>query len=280
MKLKLYRLFYLSIVVLVFSAYKDFNTNADLQFKAINDFQGKAYYYAKSSMDLGKWGARLSEGEKNQIKERLKNRLEKSYLLEFNKTESVYKEEDKLDAMSGATDSWGKNFAPGLSYKNTKENLLLQNQEFYGKKFLVKDSLLPIKWSLGSETKKIGNYTCFKAIGTVPTKYLSWYSFAWSELNKADSTNVKDKIKMSNIEAWYSPQIPVSSGPAEFSGLPGLILEVTTGKTTLLCYKIVLNPDDKSKIEAPEKGKEVSKLEYKSIITNKMKEFRYNRMGR
>ncbi len=54
----------------------------------------------------------------------------------------------------------------------------------------------------------------------------------------------------------------------------------STGKTTLLCYKIVLNPDEKSTIEAPDKGKEVSKLEYKSIITNKMKEFRDNRMGR
>lgn len=278
MKLSTYKLMLLPILLVLFSGLRNYTVTDNNSQK----FQGKAYYYAKSSMDLGKWGARLSEGEKNQIKERLKNRLEKSYLLEFNKSESVYKEEDKLDAMSGATDSWGKNFAPGISYKNTKENLLVQNQEFYGKKFLVKDSLLPIKWSLGSETKKIGNYTCFKAIGTVPTEYLTWYSFAWSELNSSsDSTNIKDKkIRMSNIEAWYTPQVPVSSGPAEFSGLPGLILEVTTGKTTLLCYKIVLNPDDKSKIEAPEKGKEVSKLKYKSIITNKMKEFRYNRMGR
>lgn len=277
MKISLYTLLIFPVLFVFLNSY----TYEPIEARNTRNFQGKAYYFAKSSMDLGKWGARLSEAQKKQIKERLKNRLEKSYLLEFNKTESVYKEEDKLDAMSGATDSWGKNFAPGLSYKNMKEKVLIQNQEFYGKKFLVKDSLLPINWALGSETKKIGEYTCFKAVGTVPTKYLNWYSFNWNELRKSDSTETNtEKVKMANIEAWYAPQIPVSSGPAEFGGLPGLILEVTTGKTTLLCYKIVLNPDEKSTIEAPDKGKEVSKLEYKSIITNKMKEFRDNRMGR
>ena len=48
-----------------------------------------------------------------------------------------FKEDEKLDAMSGATDSWGKNFAPGEQYKNVKSNTLLQNQEFYGKQFFV-----------------------------------------------------------------------------------------------------------------------------------------------
>ena len=50
----------------------------------------------------------------------LKNRLEKTYVLNFNKEESFFKEGDKLDAMSGATDSWGKNFAAGDQYKNIK----------------------------------------------------------------------------------------------------------------------------------------------------------------
>ena len=44
------------------------------------DFQGKAYYFSKSKMELGSWGARMSEAQKKQIKARLKNRLEKTYL--------------------------------------------------------------------------------------------------------------------------------------------------------------------------------------------------------
>ena len=77
------------------------------------EFQGKAYYFSKSTMELGSWGSRLSEAQKKQIQENLKNRLEKTYVLIFNKEESIFKEDEKLDAISGATDSWGKNFSPG-----------------------------------------------------------------------------------------------------------------------------------------------------------------------
>jgi hypothetical protein len=33
---------------------------------AIQDFQGKAYYFSQSKMDLGNWGARMSEAQKKQ----------------------------------------------------------------------------------------------------------------------------------------------------------------------------------------------------------------------
>ena len=82
------------------------------------EFQGQAYYFSKSTMDLGSFGARMSEAQKKQIQERLKNRLEKIYVLTFNKEEATFKEDEKLDAISGATDTWGKNFTPGDQYKN------------------------------------------------------------------------------------------------------------------------------------------------------------------
>ena len=248
----------------------------------IQEFQAKAYYFSKSKMDLGKWGARVSEAQRKEVGARMKNRLEKGYVLSFNKEESVFTEEDQLDAISGATDSWGKNFAPGKQYKNVKTNTQLQQQEFYGKKFLVNDVLQPIEWSLDSETKKIGNYSCFKATASIPTDELTWYSFSWDKLRnttESDSTAVKE-VKMTQIEAWYAPQIPVRHGPLDYWGLPGLILEVSADNTTMLCSKIVLNPDEIIEIEAPTKGKEVSKTEYQTIITEKMKEFRNNRMRR
>ncbi len=246
------------------------------------EFQAKAYYFSKSKMDLGKWGARLSEAQKKNVEARMKNRLEKSYVLSFNKEESVFIEEDQLDAISGATDSWGKNFAPGKQYKNVKTNTQLQEQEFYGKKFLVNDVLQPIAWSLESETKQIGNYSCFKATASIPTDDLTWYSFSWDKLRRttaSDSTAVKE-VKMTQVEAWYTLQIPVRHGPLEYWGLPGLILEVSADNTTMLCSKLVINPDEVIEIEAPSKGKEVSKIEYRDIITEKMKEFRNNRRRR
>ena len=260
------------------------------------DFQGKAYYFSKSTMELGSFGATMSEAQKKKIQERLKNRLEKTYILTFNKEESVFKEDEKVDAISGATDSWGKNFTPGEQYKNVKTKELLQKQEFYGKQFLVKDDLLAIDWVTSSETKQIGKYICFKATASIPTSDLSWYDFSWDSLNANNNSkttdsitnnskttdSINDSIKkeeliLSEVIAWYSPQIPLSQGPLEYWGLPGLILEVNVGNTTILCSKIIMNPGERSKIKAPEKGKIVTKTEYQEIISGKMQEMRNNR---
>lgn len=260
------------------------------------DFQGQAYYFSKTPMDLGRYGDKMSDQRKKEVAARLKNRLEKTYILTFNREASIFEEDEKLDAISGATDSWGANFTPGLQYKNIKTNTLLQEQEFYGKRFLVTDSIQALKWVMGAETKMIGQYTCFKAVSNMPKSELNWWSFSWSKLrtseNKKDgdtinntankpedlnTDNTTEIIEMAQIEAWYTPQIPVSHGPLEYWGLPGLILEVNMGSTTILCSKVILNPKEKAKIEAPKKGAVVSKDEYQEIIIKKMTEFRANR---
>jgi GLPGLI family protein len=266
---------------LVFIALLPFSPNVNAQ-----EFQGQAIYSSKAKMELGSFGARMSEGQKKQIQARLKNRLEKTYTLNFNKEESVFNEDEKIDAISGATDSWGDNFSRGEQYKNVKEKALIQSQEFYGKKFLVKDKLAAIEWKMGAESKLIGQYMCFKATASVPTDELEWYNFSWGDLRetnteaKTDSTAVETEeleIKTTEVEAWYTLQIPVSHGPGEYWGLPGLILEVSTGNTVMLCSKIVINPEEEIEIEAPDKGKEITKNDYQATIQEKMLEMRNNR---
>ena len=279
----------LKISVLIFTLITASNAN-DGEIINVQDFQGQAVYMSKTKMDLGDWGKGRSEAEIKQIAARMKNRLEKTYILTFSKTESLFYEDEKLDAMSGATDSWGKNFVPGRQYKNVKLNSQIQSQEFYGKQFLVKDNLQPIQWNLGSETKQIGNYTCFKATASVPTTELTWYDFDWgrlrsAEAKKTDSTavNSEELVDMTDIEAWYTPQIPVNQGPDMYWGLPGLILEVNVDRTTILCSKIILNPSEKDEMKVPSKGKEVTKKEYDIIVKAKMEEMRdmfRNRGGR
>ena len=250
-----------------------------------SDFQGQAVYMSKSRLELGRWGARMSEAQKKDIAIRLKNRLEKEFTLTFDKEASLFVEEEQLDAISGATDSWGKNFSAGENYKNVKINSQIQQQEFYGKKFLIKDVLQPINWTLGSATKKIGNYTCYKATTFIPTDDLLWYSFSWSRMRKPEDATESDEVtetqvEVTQVEAWYTPQIPVRHGPSDYWGLPGLILEVSAGDTTMLCTKIVLNPNEKTEIKAPRKGDVLAKAEYQDLIQNKMLEFRNNRMRR
>ena len=81
-----------------------------------------------------------------------------------------------------------------------------------------------------------------------------------------------------SITAWYTPQIPVSTGPGNYHGLPGLILEVNDGTETVVCNKIILNPKDDIDISEPKKGKEVTQSEFDEIMKKKMKEMedRYN----
>jgi GLPGLI family protein len=272
---------FLKFSSLVFIALLSFSPNLSAQ-----EFQGQAIYFSKAKMELGSFGARMSEAQKKQIQARLKNRLQKTYILNFNKEKSVFNEDEKIDAISGATDSWGDNFSRGEQFKDVKQKTLVQSQEFYGKKFLVKDKLAAIEWKMGTESKLIGQYMCFKATASVPTDELEWYNFSWGDLRetnteaKTDSTAVKMEdleIKTTEVEAWYTLQIPVSHGPGEYWGLPGLILEVSAGNTVMLCSKIVINPEEEIEIEAPDKGKEITKNDYQATIQEKMLEMRNNR---
>ncbi|GGG33087.1 GLPGLI family protein [Bizionia arctica] len=258
---------------------------------AQQDFQGKAYYQTKTSMDMSDFGGRqMSEQQKKQIQERMKGFLEKKYTLTFTQTESMYKEEDKLEApgTGGGGRGFGmmSSFSGGDQYKNIKDKQILEDQEFFGKQFLVKDSLSNLDWEMGTETRQIGQYMCFKATAVKKVDEFDWTNMrrpgGREDEKKTDSTATADKSKDSIAEieipkeiivtAWYTPQIPVNNGPGEYWGLPGLILEVSAGKTVILCTKIVLNPAEKEEIKKPSKGKEVTRAEYNKIVKEKMEE--------
>ncbi|MCX7551765.1 GLPGLI family protein [Xanthomarina sp. F2636L] len=261
---------------------------------AQQDFQGKATYLSKTTIDMDNFGrADMSEEQKKQIAERMKSMLEKTYFLVFDKTESTYNEEEKLEApgQGGGFRGMMGSFTGGSQYKNVKENQLLQEQEFFGKQFLVKDSLPKLDWKLSGETKQIGQYTCFKATATKKVDAMDFRSMRRrnneDESKKAtDSTKTKDLMdeievpETIEVTAWYTMQIPVNQGPGEYWGLPGLILEVNADRTTILCSKIVLNPEEKETIKKPSKGKEVTQEEYNEIMKKKMEEMREMYGGR
>jgi GLPGLI family protein len=249
---------------------------------AQKDFQGKAFYETKTTVDMSNFGGGdLSEERKKEISDRMRGALEKTYTLTFNQSESMYKEEEKLDAPSqgGRGPNFGA-FIPtgGPQYKNVKDLKVLQEQEFFGKQFLIKDDLQKLEWELGSETKSIGQYMCFKA-----TAEKTDTSFAFGNFGRRgnDSENKEaEEVKKIIVTAWYTPQIPVNQGPDKYWGLPGLVLEVNAGRTTILCSKIILNPSEKETIKVPSKGKEVTQKEYDDIVKKKTEEMQALRRGR
>jgi len=262
---------------------------------AQKDFQGVAIYESKRAIDLDNIGGgrrQLTEEQKKQFAERLKRNFEKTYTLRFNQAESMYKEEAKLEAPTVGGQGrrgfggFANSFAPGDQYKNVKDAQVLQEQEFFGKQFLIKDELPKLEWKMENESRQIGQYVAFKATAVKKVDDADFRNFFRRGRNNTnetatDSTITKEedalvKSKEVTVTAWYTPQIPVNQGPGEYWGLPGLILEVSEGDTTILCSKIVLNPGEKEDIKAPSKGKKVTKAEYTKIINTKMIEMREN----
>lgn len=256
-------------------------------------FQGMAVYESKTSTADMK--TRLSGNKditpemQKSIEERMKKMLEKTFILNFDKTASIYKEEEKLDA-PGQNNGGFRMMSSmmgggGTYYKNVKEKTFAVDKEFMGKEFLVKDSLPKLEWKLEGETKQIGGYTCYKATALKPVSQSDFRNFRpKKEDAKKDKSEEKEKKtnfmddfeipKEISITAWYAPEIPVNQGPEGYWGLPGLILEVSDDKTVILCSKIVLNSKEKKEIKAPSKGKVVTQKEYDEIVMKKMEEMR------
>jgi len=265
------------------------------------DFQGMAVYESKTTLpDMSKMGAPggrdITPEMRKQIEERMKKALEKTFTLRFDKTASVYEEEEKLDAPG--QDGGGMRMMAsfmgggGKHFKNVKEKRYVIEKEVFGKEFLIDDTLPKLTWKMESETKKIGNYTCYKATAVIPASKSDFRNLRLKkddakkdDTKKADepkSTNFMDQMEMPKdvtITAWYSPEIPINQGPENYWGLPGLILEVTDGRTILLCSKIVLNTKEKAEIKAPTKGKKVTQAEFDDLVVKKMEEMRQMYQG-
>jgi GLPGLI family protein len=262
-------------------------------FALAQDFQGKAYYFSKTTPDMSGWtnGNQMSEAQKKQIMDRMRGMFEKTYILDFDRQVSLFKEEEVLEAPGGKSGFvvWGSSFSAGPQYKDIKSKSFLQSQDFFGKLFLISEPLEPLDWQLGSETKMIGQYLCMKATAWKTVDELDWKSMRRKTKTKKtekDSTNTSSATddfevpKQIEVTAWYTMQIPVSHGPAEYWGLPGLILEVNADKTTMLCSKIIMNPENKTSIEAPKKGKTISRADYNTTVKQKMEEMRQMYRGR
>lgn len=225
-------------------------------------FQGIAVYKSSMKIDLKMDSTQVSNEMMKIMQEQLSKGFQKDYTLKFNQKESLYTENEKLDAPSVKNSSVTVTVSTDkqIFYKNTAKNTYTRQQELMGKMFLIKDSLEMPDWKLEKESKMIGKYTCFKATWTreVTTREFS-----------SDEEGAKEVTEEKTTTVWYTPQIPINNGPGNYWGLPGLILEVQDGKNRLLCSEIILNPEDEFEIEAPKKGKKVSQSEFNEIREKK-----------
>ena len=134
-------------------------------------------------------------------------------------------------------------------YKNIAENIMVDEREFMTKMFLINGIAAPFTWKIADEQKTILNFMCMKA-------------------TYQDSTDA--------FVAWFTPQILVSNGPAEYGGLPGMILQVdvNSGERVITATEVMAEVVDKAILEKPTKGKEVTQEEFREIVREKTQEMR------
>ena len=239
------------------------------------NFTGKAIYKTsiKSSFSFDEdENSTMSDDMKKQLQAQLHKMNQKTFILNFDQKTSSYKEEIILDVPKpqvGGGDivmmSFGGSGNASVYFKNIKEKRFSNQTEIMGKRFLVKDKLPEYKWELSSETKNIGNYTCYKATFTEEVENIQM-TF---DIGEAKEEKKKETIITT---AWYTPQISVANGPGNYQGLPGLILEINDGKKIIVCTQIILKPFEKNTIKEPKKGKVVSQNKFLKIQKQKTDE--------
>ena len=134
-------------------------------------------------------------------------------------------------------------------YHQLTDHALLEQASFLGRTFLIESNAKDRKWKLTGATKDVAGYPCQQAT-----------------LNEDDRT----------IEVWFTPALPIPTGPDGFINLPGLVLEALiigeNSERKIVAQEVSFEKPEKSLISPPKKGKKVTKAEYDQIVEEKTKE--------
>lgn len=190
-----------------------------------------------------------------EVKAMMPSEMKSKNQLFFNEKEAIFKslnEEEDLnkEVTAGNGDQVQIKFGGASEnelYTNLEDGSVVDKSEFFGRVFLINGGE-PIEWKVSSEMKMIAGYQCVKA------------------------TYMQDTIP---VVAWFTPQIPVSLGPSEYAGLPGLVLsvDVSDGQNTIMATNIDMRTlTEEEIIVAPSKGKKVSREQFQKIQKEKMDE--------
>lgn len=194
----------------------------------------------------------LSQNQKDQISYMSSNRPGwKQYKkLHFKKNISKFENSDEI--ANPEMRHWSQKKEVYFILNNYDQNTFQSALIFNGKPYLITDSLYVPAWKIKNNIKEIAGHICMNA-----TTY--------------------DSIRKQSIEAWFALDIPLSSGPDRFSGLPGLILEVeiNNGAMILSAEKIESLADNKVfDIPKKVKGKKININQYNIMLKDYIEEKR------
>lgn len=213
-----------------------------------NTVSGKITYEEKIKLEL------KLEGDAAQFAESLPKEQVNVKMLLFDQDRTLYTEDDSKKPDEVLTQQTGHmtmrmivsggNDKTFTDIKNMKKT---EQKEFMTRMFLIESDIMNPDWKFTGNNRIVLGYNCQEAIR-------------------------EDNGK--KISAWFTTLIPVSSGPAGYYGLPGLILlvDIDNGKRIITARTIDTELKDQALIVKPDVGKKVTPEEYKKIVDEKMKE--------
>ena len=175
-------------------------------------------------------------------------------LLFFTETASLYQNDTaQIDNMNieRETEDGGMIFmqmAPpdNKVYCDFTTKTMIEKRDFMQRQFLIEKPLVAEGWKLTGKQKMILNYPCSEAVKT-------------------------DSLGTTTI--WYTPAIPVSSGPFYYVGLPGMVLEVNINNGEQVITALSVDKQvETALIVKPKDGKKVTDEEFNKIVEEKLKE--------
>jgi GLPGLI family protein len=189
-------------------------------------------------------------------------RTEKLQLF-FNATESLYQPVDEENEEDEETNGGGMRMR--MMRPQTviyiKGSQKIEQRDFFGKKYLVEDTLKPRGWKLTEETKTIQGYVCKKATFTTT-----------ANINMSGPGGGNNRQVNQNITAWYAEKLPFAAGPGLNQGLPGMVLEVDVndGEMVITTKSVELRTLKKGELKAPTEGKKVTEAEFRKLMMEQM----------
>jgi GLPGLI family protein len=152
------------------------------------------------------------------------------------------------------------------TFRDYDKELIVEGRELGPKKYIIDDTLKPLKWKLEEDTMTIMGHLCHKA-----TTSIAMRSRGPRFNPNADTTQKASPPAEQPVVAWYTEDIESAAGPESFYGLPGLILKTDVNNGTIVYTAISFQPLGKEPVKAPENGKKVTRAEFRKMMEDQVR---------
>jgi GLPGLI family protein len=159
------------------------------------------------------------------------------------------------------------------TFTDVTKQLQYEERAFFEKEFLIVDSLKQYKWKLSEETKTIAKQLCKKATTMITAPQIRMRISRGGENNTDTAANTPRAPKETELVVWYAENIPVSFGPDNYSGLPGVIMEIDQDNGATVTTAVEVSTKyPKKELVAPTKGEKMNRAQFQENMQKLMQD--------